>query len=114
MFSWIFGIDKGWREINLGADIKIPTIYKFIIKYITPLMLLFVFLGSIFTPQGNDWTGNFSSLFSGNGWALDNASIIKQITHAGIKEKIAMTTDINLIAELKDKIFYANLARIIF
>jgi hypothetical protein len=76
-------------------------------------MLLLVFLGSIFTPQGNDWTGNFSSLFNGNGWILDNASIIKQITHAGIKEKIAMTTDINLIAELKDKIFYANLARII-
>jgi SNF family Na+-dependent transporter len=113
MFSWIFGIDKGWREINLGSDIKIPLIYKFIIKYITPLMLLLVFLGSIFTPQGNDWTGNISSLFSGNGWTLDNASIIKQITHAGIKEKIAMTTDINLIAELEDKIFYANLARII-
>ena len=113
MFSWIFGIDKGWREINLGSDIKIPLIYKFIIKYITPLMLLLVFLGAIFTPQGNDWTGNFSSLFSGNGWILDNSSIIKQITHAGIKEKIALTTDINLLAELNDKIFYANLARII-
>lgn len=113
MFSWIFGIDKGWREINLGADIKIPLVYKFIIKYITPLMLLLVFIGAIFTPQGNNWGGNFSSLFNGNGWVLDNTSIIKQITHAGLKEKIAMTTDINLIAELNDKIFYANLARII-
>jgi SNF family Na+-dependent transporter len=32
-----FGMDKGWREITSGADIKVPNIYKFIIKYITPV-----------------------------------------------------------------------------
>jgi SNF family Na+-dependent transporter len=37
LFSWIFGMDKGWREITSGADIKVPNIYKFIIKYITPV-----------------------------------------------------------------------------
>jgi neurotransmitter:Na+ symporter, NSS family len=47
LFSWIFGIDKGWREINLGSDIKVPLAYKFIIKYITPLILSVVFFGSL-------------------------------------------------------------------
>ncbi len=47
LFSWIFGIDKGWKEINLGSDIKVPLAYKFIIKYITPVILSVVFFGSL-------------------------------------------------------------------
>lgn len=42
IFGWIFGIDKGWEELNEGADIKIPVIFKYVIKYVTPLYLLFV------------------------------------------------------------------------
>jgi SNF family Na+-dependent transporter len=52
LFSWIFGMDKGWREITSGADIKVPNIYKFIIKYITPVLLIIIFLGSLFKPLG--------------------------------------------------------------
>ncbi|MBK7149570.1 MAG: sodium-dependent transporter [Bacteroidetes bacterium] len=47
LFAWIFGIDKGWKEINSGADIQVPTVFKFIIKYITPLFLAAVFIGSL-------------------------------------------------------------------
>lgn len=47
LYSWVFGINKGWEEINLGADIKIPIIYKYIIKYVTPLLLGWVFVASI-------------------------------------------------------------------
>ncbi len=50
LFAWVFGIDKGWRELLSGSDLKVPNIYKFIIKYVTPLMLLLVFLGAVFTP----------------------------------------------------------------
>ncbi|MBK8660166.1 MAG: sodium:calcium symporter, partial [Bacteroidetes bacterium] len=47
LFAWVFGIDKGWKEINSGADIQVPTVFKFIIKYITPLFLAAVFIGSL-------------------------------------------------------------------
>src|SRR5690606_27420946 len=47
LFSWIFGMKKGWREINAGADIKVPIIYKYIIKYVTPLLLRWVFFASL-------------------------------------------------------------------
>ena len=40
LFSWIFGIDRAWDEIHHGADIRVPKIYKFILKYITPLFLM--------------------------------------------------------------------------
>jgi NSS family neurotransmitter:Na+ symporter len=46
LFSWVFGIKKGWQEITEGADIKVPNIFKFIIKFITPLLLGWVFFAS--------------------------------------------------------------------
>lgn len=42
LFSWVFGIDKAWEEVHHGADLRIPRIYKFIIKYITPGFLLII------------------------------------------------------------------------
>jgi SNF family Na+-dependent transporter len=42
IFAWIFGMDKGWKEIMSGADIKVPTVFKFIIKYITPIYLAII------------------------------------------------------------------------
>lgn len=112
VFSWIFGIDKGWREINEGADIKIPNIYKFIIKYITPTLLLIVFLGALFTPLNNDWSGNLHSLFTGNGWALDNSSIVNQLAFTGLNQEIAATTDAIELEKLHDKKFFISFARL--
>jgi SNF family Na+-dependent transporter len=40
LFAWIFGMEKAWDEIHKGADMRVPRVYKFIIKYITPLFLL--------------------------------------------------------------------------
>lgn len=37
LFAWVFGIRRGWQEIHEGADIRIPGIFKFIIKYVTPI-----------------------------------------------------------------------------
>jgi SNF family Na+-dependent transporter len=47
LFAWVFGMDRAWAEINEGADIRIPRIFKFIIHYIAPVYLigLLVFWG---------------------------------------------------------------------
>jgi NSS family neurotransmitter:Na+ symporter len=42
-FSWIFGIRRGWEEAHLGAQIRIPGFYRFIMKFVAPLYLLIVF-----------------------------------------------------------------------
>jgi SNF family Na+-dependent transporter len=47
-FGWIFGIDRGFHEAHLGAEIRIPRIYRFIIKYVSPAFLLVVFVGFVF------------------------------------------------------------------
>ena len=82
LFGWIFGIDKGWDEINQGADITLPKIYKPILKYITPTMLLIIFIGSLVLPKNNDWEKAFKEE-----WVFDETnSIIGQINNSDIKQ----------------------------
>ncbi len=50
LFAWIFGMERAWDEIHKGADMSIPKVYKFIIKYITPLFLFFI-LGMWFKQE---------------------------------------------------------------
>ena len=42
LFAWVFGMDRAWTELHTGSDITIPRFYRFIIKYVTPLFLLFI------------------------------------------------------------------------
>jgi SNF family Na+-dependent transporter len=44
-FSWLFGIERGWREIHIGALIQLPTVVKVVMKYVAPLYLIVVFVG---------------------------------------------------------------------
>jgi SNF family Na+-dependent transporter len=82
VFAFIFGIDKGWEEITRGADINIPHIFKFIIKYVTPLFITIIFIGAMFKPEFG-WLKAFSSLFSGNGWPFAKDSVIGVLFHVG-------------------------------
>lgn len=40
LFAWVYSVDKGWIEMHKGADLKVPRMFRFVIKYITPLFLL--------------------------------------------------------------------------
>ncbi|MDP2363470.1 MAG: sodium:calcium symporter, partial [Ignavibacteria bacterium] len=40
LFMWVFGADKAWKEMNNGGDIKIPFFFYYIMKYITPVILM--------------------------------------------------------------------------
>jgi SNF family Na+-dependent transporter len=78
LFAWVFGVDKGWQEINNGADIKIPGFFKYLLKYVTPVMLIIIFFGSLAAPVNDDW-----SKVSIKGWEVSPGSIIGKIIHKG-------------------------------
>lgn len=113
LFAWVFGMDRGWNEITSGADMKVPRYYRFIIKYITPMFLLSVFIGSVFSPANGDWSGAITSLFHGGGWVLDNGSLIKQVLNTGIREQIMAATDAAQKTVLEEKLFFINAARVL-
>ena len=85
VFAFIFGIDKGWEEINRGADIVIPKFFRFVIKYITPAFILIIFIGAVIKPS-TDWMTAFTNLFTGEGWAFAPDSVIGVIFHTGEKK----------------------------
>ena len=108
LFAWVFGMDKGWEEITAGADMKVPKIYRPIIKYITPLFIGIIFLTSLFKPlngEFSDWSTAFSSLFSGHGWPWANDSIINQVFH--------LNTGVHWMADGKlTDMFYVDMSRV--
>ncbi|MGV3608270.1 MAG: sodium-dependent transporter [Planctomycetaceae bacterium] len=62
LFAWVFGMDKGWAEMQNGAEMQVPFVFYYIIKYITPTFLGLILLAYIFkgefvetpTPPGSD------------------------------------------------------------
>jgi SNF family Na+-dependent transporter len=45
IFSWIMGVDAGWKELHRGAHIGIPRPFKFVMKWVTPPLLLLILVG---------------------------------------------------------------------
>ncbi len=44
-FAWVFGVDKALEEAHHGAQLRIPRIFRFIIKYVSPVYLIVIFVG---------------------------------------------------------------------
>lgn len=53
IFGWVYGIDKGFDQLHHGADIKVPKIFKFVVKYVTPTYLIII-LSYWFYQDGMD------------------------------------------------------------
>ncbi|MEO6594473.1 MAG: sodium-dependent transporter [Planctomycetota bacterium] len=53
-FGWVFGIDRGWKEMHNGAQIRLWPIFRFVMRYLTPLFLIVVFVAFCINNLG-DW-----------------------------------------------------------
>jgi NSS family neurotransmitter:Na+ symporter len=53
LYGWVFGIDRGEEELRRGAHIRVPHFVQWVLKYVTPLYLLAIFVGTCYTQGGN-------------------------------------------------------------
>ncbi len=44
LFGWVLGADKGIEEAHRGAEYRLPKIFGFVIKYVSPVYLLTIFV----------------------------------------------------------------------
>lgn len=60
-FGWGMGIQRGWDEAHRGAEMRIPHVFKFVMKWISPAYLLVIFAFFVlFDVLGWDYkTGGF-------------------------------------------------------
>jgi SNF family Na+-dependent transporter len=56
LYGWVLGIDRGEEEAHYGAHIRIPRFVQYLLKYVTPVYLLAVFFGVIYTQGKSYWT----------------------------------------------------------
>jgi NSS family neurotransmitter:Na+ symporter len=70
LFAWIFGIDRGWREMMHGAEMRVPRVFYYIIKYVTPAFLALILVAFVFMPRGRvaveDASGKIT--YADKGW----------------------------------------------
>lgn len=45
LFLFAMGLTRGWKELHEGASISVPPFFRFIIKYVTPVALIAIFIG---------------------------------------------------------------------
>ncbi len=91
LFAWVFGMDNAWAEINRNADMRVPIVFKHIIKYVTPVILIAVFVGSL----------------------LSNGGIIDQITNKALYADLAAATDPAQQLFLQEKLGFVNGSRLL-
>lgn len=44
LYGWIFGIERGHEELHQGAQIRVPRFWQYVLKYVTPVYLLVIFV----------------------------------------------------------------------
>ena len=49
LFAWVFGIQRGWDELHRGAMMKVPGVFKFVISYVTPIALILILTGWVYS-----------------------------------------------------------------
>jgi hypothetical protein len=49
LFAWVFGIEKGWKELHRGALMQVPSVFRFTIRYVTPVALILILTGWLYT-----------------------------------------------------------------
>jgi SNF family Na+-dependent transporter len=44
LYGWVFGIERGEQEMHEGANMRVPRLVQYVLKYISPAYLLVIFL----------------------------------------------------------------------
>jgi NSS family neurotransmitter:Na+ symporter len=47
LYGWVLGIDRGEREAHQGAHLRIPRFVQYVLKYVSPVFLLAILMGSV-------------------------------------------------------------------
>ncbi len=70
LYGWVLGIDRGEKEAHQGAHIRIPWFVQFMLKYVTPVYLVVIFLGVVISDGPKYWTSLTTNPVAGMSFGL--------------------------------------------
>ena len=95
LFAWVFGADKGWAEMMRGADLKVPRFFYWVMKYVTPTLLIVILLASMFEPKAG-WDGYIAAAASGKplpAWHWSSNSMVGKLLYLDLPLKEGASPD---------------------
>lgn len=103
LFAWLFGMERGWAEMMKGAELRIPTIFRPIIQYVTPVFLILILIGSVFQPK-DGWHVYADAILKGEkapAWTWHGKSIVGKLLHLDVSEtRVAKLQEIDGAIEI--------------
>jgi SNF family Na+-dependent transporter len=70
LYGWVLGIEKGEAEAHQGSHLRIPRVVQYVLKYVTPLYLVAIFIGVIWTQGPSYWQTLTTNPVSGMSFGL--------------------------------------------
>ncbi len=55
IYGWVFGIERGEAEAHRGAQLRIPHVVQYVLKFVTPVFLLIILGGSLVNDGPTRW-----------------------------------------------------------
>ncbi|MFH1749102.1 MAG: sodium-dependent transporter [Planctomycetota bacterium] len=86
VFGWVIGAERGVKEMNRGADFRVPRLMAFMIRYITPTFLIVILVAWAWTQSG-DYIDGMSPTRRAN--AYERAVYVSAITGHLTDEQLA-------------------------
>jgi NSS family neurotransmitter:Na+ symporter len=86
LFAWVFGMDRGWAEMLKGADLQVPRVFYYILKYITPVFLMLILVGYVFQPKAG-WDTYVNAVTKGveaPRWEWDGDGMIGKLLYVDV------------------------------
>lgn len=87
LVGWVFGMDRAWAELNRGGQLKIPRIFYYLIKFVTPLFILTILAAYVFQPKAG-WEVYTKSIVSGEptpAWEWSGDGMIGKLMHLDLE-----------------------------
>ena len=54
LYGWVFGIERGHRELHQGANIRVPYFVQYVLKYVTPVYLFAILIAFFYYKMGEE------------------------------------------------------------
>ncbi|MBI1345362.1 sodium:calcium symporter [bacterium] len=104
LFCWVFGMPKGWEEMNRGAELKVPKVFYYVMQYVTPTFLIIMLVAYIFEPAAG-WKTYLAGTADGSpipAWEFSSGSMMGKLMHKDLPlPKDASEHEITFNSQLK-------------
>ncbi|MCS7188607.1 MAG: sodium-dependent transporter [Bacteroidia bacterium] len=79
---YLFQRSRGWQVLVSESYLPFPGLWHWILRWVTPIFLAALFVGSIVQPQDGDWIGAIKAISTGKEWPWAQEALPLWLSHS--------------------------------